>query len=197
MDFETVKAKKRPQFESVPIVLDPDWADELGKAEHRLREKTRTHDTANELLELVEPDERNTAGYRRALSEVESTAAEMAEAQTERDRLFDMHAEKILVFRLRGLAAWEIDELLNDPVCRPTEKQRIEAKNAGDAVPRWNRDTYKPRLVYQALIEPAWTLEQVTEIFHSGEWNVAETDALFRAADGAAMSRRVVDLGEG
>lgn len=190
-DFESIKRRKKQTIEEVPIVLDPDWAVALSDAQRRVEAATSTLDIARAMLTASQPDDamRDTI-----VSDAAERQAALDAAIEARDALRAQAGDMVLTFKFRGLAMFEIDELIAEH--RPTEDQRKEAKKHNYTLPRYNPDTYPPAIVHTAMVAPDWTLEEVQSLWKDPDWNVAELRALFDAADSVSMSRRVVDLGE-
>lgn len=189
--WEEIKGRKKQHTTQYQVVLDPEWAEQLAAANAELIITTRERDTAIELLEEdMRPEMRDTLVAQR-----DDAARRVDEAQAKVDELRALADDNILTFTLRGLAMWERDELLDRN--RPTDEQIAEAKEHNRAVPSWNEDTYPAALVHATLVDPAWSLEDVQEMFRDTRWNIAEIRGLYDAADGVSTQRRVVDLGEG
>lgn len=194
MDYDEIKRRKRPNIESVQIVLEPEWAIEVAEAQAALRRAQQQADLRQSVLEALQRTD-DVDGTADAAKDAAKFADDRDAAQAKVDALIADAGDKVVVFRLRGLAAYEIDELIEQ--FPPTREQKDEARKAGNAAPPWNPETYPPALVHTALVEPEWSLEQVQAIWRDPDWNVAEIRALYAAADGTTMQRRVVDLGEG
>lgn len=199
MDFEDVKKRKKPNVTTVRIVLDPEWADKLNLAQARVSVAEREQKLRTEVLEAVNgaEDEVNPLTLTRSAEEARTAQAELDAAKNALDELVAEADDNMISFRIRGLSAHEIDDLIEE--YQPTAEQKADAKknNPGQGVPRWNPDTFQPALVHAAMLDPEWTLEQVQELWESPDWNSEELGDLYRAAWEQTNGRRVVDLGEG
>lgn len=194
MNFDEVMEAKKPHTQEVPIVLDSEWAERLQEAQQALVQaegSLKLRETVLESLRQLDDPE----ALRETTDQIREGIVERDAAQAKVDELRAQSATKMITFKLRGLAPFEVDDLIADH--QPTPEQKAEAKKNGAAPPRWNAETYAPAMVHAALVEPEWTVEQISAMWSSTKWNIAELTALYNAADGSTMSRRVVELGEG
>lgn len=188
--FEAVRARKKPTTETVPIVLDTEWAVRLGDAQEKVNQARSAQKVAEAMLDVVD---RESPTFETTATEAVDAQAALDVAVAARDALRAEASETIIEFKFRGLAMWEIDELIAEH--RPTDAQRAEAKKNGANPPQWDVDTYPPALVHTAMVFPDWSLADVQALFRDPNWNVRETRDLYDAADSVSMGRRVVDLG--
>lgn len=193
MDFEHVKANKKPNEMVVPIALDPEWADRLASAHATLAQAEITLSTAEKILESL-PEMAGEHELQLQQAEVDDARAKVDDARAAHDALLEAADDKIVRFRFRALSANELDALREK--YPPTPEQKDEARRNKAPAPIWNFELYQPALVHAALVEPAWSLEQITEIWNDENWNIAELRALYGAADALCTTRQVVDLGE-
>lgn len=167
--------KKKPLTKRIPIVLDPDLAEEHERA-RRDRDVAQMRSEAN-------PKDPESAF---ALIGAEDRLAEL------RRRLEDEGA--IVWFTLRGIGRTRYDALLD--AHPPTAEMRLKAKAAGFETASWNWDTFPPALVHACLVDSDLTLEDLQEMWDSDDWNQAELTEILNAAVAVNGTRRTVELGK-
>lgn len=193
MDFETAKAKKKPNTATVPIALDPEWAGRLGVAAGKLAVAKDALAVVQRILDSLPPmTYENDVALQRA--EVVAAQQQVDDAQAAHDALVADTDANVVKFKLRALSANEVDDLRAQ--YPPTPEQKEEARKNKSPAPQWNYELYNPALVHAALVEPHWSLEQIVEIWNDDNWNVAELRQLYGTADQLTSTMQVVDLGE-
>lgn len=151
--YAELAAAKRPVTKRVRLVLDPDVAGALERAEEAL-------DRARADREARPDDVESAEAFETAQREVEA-AREVADSSV---------AE--FVFRAVGQSRY--DELLAAHPPTPAH-QAQQRRHVPEAPPlEWNPDTFPPALVAACLVEPALTEEQVADLWASEDWNQAE-----------------------
>ena len=191
MDFEQAQATKQAVVMRERIVLDGEWADEVAKAQNDVRRLTNEVDMLDRFAEAaIEEVERE-----KYFTQVADKRGDLEEAQERVDALVAQSDEKTIEFTFHGLSPSNYDKLVMRH--RPTPEQRQEAKRNNMQAPQWNVDTFPPALIARCLVSPAWTEEQVASLWSDDNWNPAELQSLFQAADRCVGARKVVDLGEG
>lgn len=81
-------------------------------------------------------------------------------------------------FVFTALSAHDLDKLQAQHP--PTAKQKLDGM-------AWNGDTFPPALVAACLSEPEVSLEEMNEIWVSGEWSTGELSTLFNTASSLCM----------
>jgi len=174
IDFEALLARKRPATAECVIALDAEAVDAVAAA--------RAVWQAAEAAAIDHPELRS-AQQARDNAEAALDAAEKAAA------------DATATFRFEGISGPKWDLLVD--AHPPTDEQVEKARAAKEELPTWNDDTFPPVAVAACCVEPAMSLEQVQQLFASGQWNAAETQGLFSAAHTASRTRRVPQLGKG
>lgn len=192
-DFETVKAKKQPNTEKVPIALDPQWAGRVRVAQGNVGAAEIEIRAAESVLEAM-PGSAGRDDLADAQEAVDAARAKHDAAKEDLDALLETYDENVVVFTLRALSPDEVDQVREDHP--PTPEQKEEARRLKSPAPPWNYETYNPALLHAAMVEPEWSLEQVMEIWHDENWNLAELRRLYGTAEALTTTIEVVDLGE-
>jgi hypothetical protein len=175
LTFDHLIGKKKPLTKRVPVVLDPDAAEEYEEAR-------RAADLAHARVQVRPEDPESHA----KLLEADAALAAL------RDRLEDEEAVVYFTFRGIGRAAYE--KLVD--LHPPTAEQRTKAKAGGLGDIAWNHDTLPPALVAACLIDPQLTDDQVLQLWNDPDWNQAELAQLLNAAIEVNGQRRTVELGK-
>jgi hypothetical protein len=166
--------KKRAATKTVEVVLDPDAARAVHEAEDRVnRAEARVR---------VTPDDP-------AAQEALWAAREQLEglrAQAAKD-------DVVVTLRFRSIGRHAYDDLIRQHP--PTPDQQDEAKEAGGTL-NFNPETFPPAVVAACLEEPRLSVDEVTEMWESAEWNQAELAELFSAAVDVNSRRETLDLGK-
>jgi hypothetical protein len=167
--FDHLK-KKQPLERRVTIALD--------------QETLEAFDAAGDALEraklLNEPTEELETALEEARAKLEETSA-------------------VLVFRSIGRKAY--DRLVDTYPPTPEQIKEFQEDNPdregnpGKGKPPYDIDHFAPALVAASCVDPAMTIEEVTELFD--EWNAVEVAELWVAALEVNTQRRVVSLGNG
>lgn len=173
--FDHLVGKKKPLTKTVPIVLDPELAEEYEHARHA-RDLAQTRAT-------VSSDNTEVAF---ALIEAEQRLEELRRQLEE--------TEAVVVFKFRGIGRSAFNALLDKH--QPTAEQRAVAKGQGWDTLAWNPDTFPPAVISACLVEPELTPSQVLELWESPDWNQAELQVILNAAVEVNGQRRTVELGK-
>lgn len=176
LTFDHLIGKKKPLTKTVPVVLDPDLAEEY-------EEVRRAADLAHARVS-VSPD--NAEAHAQLL---EADAA----LQQLRQRLVDEDA--VVTFRFRGIGRAAYEKLVD--LHPATAEQRMKAKSQGitDGL-AWNTDTLPPALVAACCVEPPMTQEEAARLWSDPNWGQAELGQLLSAAIEVNGQRRTVELGK-
>lgn len=162
--YDHLRSKKKPVTRTVPFCLDDTVAHDIALAEE-------ARDAAVE--------------HKRPVEEIEKLEANL-------DRLRKKARTVSVDFKFRSMKPREFDSLLDEHP--PTKEQKDAARKAGNAGLTFNPETYPPALVAASLIEPDLTVEDVTDMWTSGDWNHGELNVLFFSALDVNQNRRVVNL---
>ena len=81
-------------------------------------------------------------------------------------------------FSFAALSAHDLDKLQAKHA--PTASQKLQGM-------AWNGDTFPPALVAACLVDPEVSLEEMNEIWVSGEWSTGELSTLFDTASRLCM----------
>lgn len=175
--FDHLVGKKKPLQRTIPIVLDPELADEYEIA-RKDRDLLRTR------LELRSDDLEVAA----RLEQAEKRVAEVEERLTD--------AEGVVWVTFRGVGRARYDALVE--AHPPSAEQQLKAKQqlGTDEKLMWNPDTFPPALIAMSLVEPQLTEVQVLKLWTSEEWNQAELANLLTTAMEVNSTRRTVELGK-
>jgi hypothetical protein len=170
-----IQAAKKPNTQSVVIVLDPEPGQRLSKARIRLAE-------AEARIELDKNDKEAKTAVRDAKAAIADAEAEQRAASTE------------FVFSSPGLAAYEA--LLDQH--GPSPKQVTTAEEAKQPRPDWDKDTFPPALVAACCVQPEGFDETAAkDMWNDPRWSPAELGDLFGAAHVCCDRRQYVwDLGK-
>jgi hypothetical protein len=165
--------KKKPTTKRVPILLDPDLADQLSEARNAFDLARIRYENAPQNADRSDEFDAAKARY---------------------DELLDATRSEVVEFVFRGIGrhAWEL--LVDEH--RPTKEQQDKHRRANPkAGPlEWNPETFPVAAVAASLSEPELTAGEVQEIWDDPDWNDAELAALFFAALESNQQRKVVDL---
>lgn len=173
--WDHLRSQKKPLTKAVPVVLDPELAEEYEAAR-------RTRDVAYARTQ-VRPDE------------TEAHAALLdADAALEALRVRLEEEEAVVWFRFRGIGRAAYEALIDTHPA--TAEQRTKAKASGMGELAWNHATLPPVLVAACLVEPAMTEEQARALWADPNWNQAELATLLTTAIEVNGTRRTVELGK-
>ena len=86
--------------------------------------------------------------------------------------------EQQVEFTFAALSAHDLDKLQAKHA--PTASQKLQGM-------AWNGDTFPPALVAACLTDPEVSLEEMNEIWTSGEWSTGELSTLFDTASRLCM----------
>lgn len=174
--------KKQGRRQPVDVVFDQDAVETYNELMDRLS-------LAKTQLDIAArgTDETRVANLR---DEVESLTAE---AEAEAARL--MAEGAVVRFMFRSIGARAYDDLINDHP--PTAEQIEAARSKGDPRPHWNEDTFAKALIAASCESPEMTVDQVSELFKSPDWNDAELSQLIGTAMLVNLRATNVDLGKG
>lgn len=172
-DLQEFLAAKRPNTVECSIALDPDVV--------------TAHLEAQAAVNVA-----------RAVDEAESSPvsrAALADAEDALEEAVAASEASAQVFRFTGLSGPEWDALIDEHP--PTRDQIKAARDAKDAPPSWNEDTFPAALIAACSSDPPLTPEDAEQLLKSPNMNGAETQGLFLAARDASRTRRVPQLGKG
>jgi hypothetical protein len=165
MDFDEMMSRKQRATETVTIVIDHKWADQLATA--------RT---------VLVPARARAAGagldVKADWDGVATVPAEIVayqEAEADVAALVAQEPESVIRFVLRALSRSEFQRLLD--AHQPTPKQRKD-----NPAIQWNPDTFGPALVAACSVEPRLSLEQTREMWDSANWSPGELGRLENTA---------------
>lgn len=164
-DFDKLMTSKSIRRKTVPIVMDGEWAQRLFDAQTKVVE--------------IEAETRQAGLRTQRLPEIERLREEIAELEAQKD-------DKVCDFVLRSISEDRYERLVK--AHPPTKEQRQRASLTGLPV-NWNEDTFPVALIHACLVEPALTLEQLTELRESDDWNTSELADLFLTAQQLSASR--------
>lgn len=188
-DFESVRARKRPYTTETEIVLDHAYSEEAGRRAQRVIQLRQRRDAARIMLDAV-PD---NDSYR---EDLEAAQVKLDEAQAHFDAWLEDRADHVVVFKFRGLRNEELDKL--QEIYPATAEQIARARKLHQPEPAYDVGLYPPALVAAAMTEPAWTADQVRELWDDTAWGPGELADLFMAAEGASTRKAAIpNLGEG
>lgn len=153
--------KKKTKTVEVPILLDPDLADELDEAK---KEKGR--------LELLQRQKK--------VALPEDFDEQMKAAEERLDEANEAITENTVVFKFKGIGRRAMDELIDEH--QPTNKQKALAREQGETDLQYNPETFPQALVAASCFEPDLTPEEAAEMWDSDDWNTSELVTLFMAA---------------
>lgn len=158
--FETLKKRKKPQTEEVPVCMDPKVAEEYARAKERTKIARSAYAKAPESLKEIKNEELETSL--------------LAEAKV-KDRFDD----EIVVFKFRAIGREPLDELISEHP--PTDEHLAQAKKENVEI-QFNVDSFPPALIAASCTSPKLTEAQAQEIWDSEDWNSAELQRLYAAA---------------
>lgn len=183
-DWDKIVSTKTAARESVPIIMDRDWGERLGKAQVK-------HAV---LVEQHQRDKSNTA----LLDEITQLADEIEE-------LTEQKPDKVCTFVFRSIAPDRYERLVRRHP--PTQTQRSAAAKLGRTM-SFNEETFPQALIKACLVEPKLTGDQIDEMWTGGgddvdpddpeapvgaRFSSAELADLFMTAQTANMSRTRIE----
>jgi hypothetical protein len=172
LTFDHLRSQKKPVTKTIPVVLDPDLADEYETAK-------RARDVA-----AVRADARPADSELAFLLLEADQALEAVIARLEEE-------EAVVWFTFRGIGRAAYTALAGEHP--PTAEQRAKAR-AMNSDATVNTDTFPPVLIAACLVDPPMTAEQAVGLWDDPNWNDAELGALYGAAIEVNGTRRNVDL---
>lgn len=175
--WEQVRARKRPARASVLIVLDPDAADAIDRAEGEVN-------AARLGLSFAVS---GTDAHREAQARLDRAEWALTEAK-------DAARPATTEFVFEALSRPFYDELIDQHPA--SDEQKANAKREGRMPPNYNVDSFPPALVAATLVSPKMTLDDAKELWSDPNWSPAELVDLFAAARDVCERRRIVDLGK-
>lgn len=171
--YSELKSRKKPSTRKVLIALDDERADAFNELAYEYR-------AAEQAYESDRSDSALKADYNKKKKEYEKAAADASDFTVE--------------FTFRSIGRKPFEDLVLE---HPATKEQIEsAKKNGDDEPGWNPDTFMPALMAAAIVSPNISEEEMTEMWESEDWNLAELMSMFLAALAVNQTRKVVDLGK-
>jgi hypothetical protein len=121
-------------------------------------------------------DALNAARERLTLAKARGNKLDTSAAQAEVEGLEAQQEDKVLTFKFRALGLVEYEELLSKH--RPTAEQVERAKAAGAMFPpNWNTETFPLALIGAALVEPAFSAEELQQLYAGDAFAEAADDA--------------------
>lgn len=172
LTFDHLRSQKKPVTKTVPVVLDPDLADEY--------ETVRRNRDVTAVRAEARPDDSELAFQ--LLEADQALAAVTARLEAE---------EAVVWFTFRGIGRAAYTALAGEHP--PTAEQRTKAR-AQNVDATVNTDTFPPVLIAACLVDPPMTAEQAALIWDDPNWNDAELGALYGAAIEVNGTRRNIDL---
>lgn len=139
----------------------------------------RAHEQAKQKLSMLELSNATTL-------QMEQARRELADAET----MLREHAVEV-VFRSIGRPSFERLRLS----CPPSDEDLKAAREKGEPAPEYDVETFAPKLIAAACVEPKMTVEQVESLITEHGWNAGEYAHLFQLALLAQQSRRLAGLG--
>lgn len=173
--YDHLIGKKKPLTKTVPIVLDPDLAEEY-------QEARQARDLVAARASVVKDDTEMAF----QLLEADQKLAELRRRMEEEDA--------VVLFRFRGIGRARFEAMVDHH--QPTAEQRAKAKTQGYSTLSWNPETFPPALVAACLVEPDLTEAQVAELWCNPDWNQAELQTLLDTSIEVNAQRRTVELGK-
>jgi hypothetical protein len=173
LTFEALQRAKRPVVEKVPIVLDPEWAQEV----HTARQKLAQAD----LVLLRDDDNPKAAAHRSAALE------RLSELRQEQEQAEQAGNPKVARFEFRALSRLEYQQVVDDHPPSPEDNEAAQKRNS---MALWNSDTFPPAIVAATLQSPRLSTDQVMILWNDRKWPAGDLNALFLGAQ-RACTRRV------
>ena len=175
--FDHLIGKKKPLQRTIPIVLDPDLAEDYEIARKDRDMLQARHD--------LRPDDMEVAAK---LEQAETRVRDVEEQLTE--------TEGVVWMTFKGIGRARFDAL--QEAHPPTAEQQLKAKQQLGTDDRlaWNPETFPPALVAASLVEPKLSEVEVQRLWTSDDWNQAELTTLVQTALEVNSTRRTVEVGK-